>query len=131
MVDVSDIFYYFCSEVAKKTVSARPGPILEERSGPGWDQDGPGWPPPRELDGSEMLKNKARGESGRDPLRPGMESGRARDWTQARVWMASPRDSNRLLGLSDSARARGRGSPGRQGGGGGGISHWAAKIMAP
>ena len=27
----------------------------KERPGPGWDQDGPGWPPPRDLDGSEML----------------------------------------------------------------------------
>ena len=27
----------------------------KERSGAGWDQDGPGWPPPRDLDGSETL----------------------------------------------------------------------------
>ena len=27
----------------------------KERSGPGWDQDGPGWPPPRDLDGFETL----------------------------------------------------------------------------
>ena len=27
----------------------------KKRSGPGWDQDGPGWPPPRDLDGSETL----------------------------------------------------------------------------
>ena len=30
-----------------------------------------------------------------------MGPGRAQDRTQARVWMAPPRDSNRLLGLSD------------------------------
>ena len=30
----------------------------KERSGPGWDQDGPGWPPPRDLDGSEMLRSR-------------------------------------------------------------------------
>ena len=41
--------------MAKKSVSAGPGPIQKERSGPGWDQDGPGWPPPRDLDGPEML----------------------------------------------------------------------------
>ena len=27
----------------------------KKRPGPGWDQDGPGWPPPWELDGSETL----------------------------------------------------------------------------
>ena len=27
----------------------------KERSGAGWDQDGPGWPPPRDLDVSETL----------------------------------------------------------------------------
>ena len=27
----------------------------KEPSGAGWDQDGPGWPPPRDLDGSETL----------------------------------------------------------------------------
>ena len=27
----------------------------KERPGAGWDQDGPGWPPPRDLDGSETL----------------------------------------------------------------------------
>ena len=32
-----------------------------------------------------------------------MGPGRAQDRTQARVWMAPPRDSNRLLGLSDSS----------------------------
>ena len=65
--------------MAKKSVSAHPGPILEEHSGPGWDQDGPGWPPPQDLDGPEMLKNKAHGESGRDPLGPGMGSGSGSD----------------------------------------------------
>ena len=30
-----------------------------------------------------------------------MGPGRAQDRTQARVWMAPPRDSNRLLGLSE------------------------------
>ena len=46
-------------------------------------------------------ENKAHGESGRDHLGPGMGPGRAQARTQARVWMAPPRDSNRLLGLSD------------------------------
>ena len=32
-----------------------------------------------------------------------MGPGRAQDRTQARVWMAPPRDSNRLLGLSDTS----------------------------
>ena len=27
----------------------------KEPSGPGWDEDGPGWPSPRDLDGSETL----------------------------------------------------------------------------
>ena len=67
----------------------------------GWDQDGPGWPPPRDLDGSETLQNKAHGESGRDHLGPGMGPERAQDRTQARVWMAPRTDSNRLVGLSD------------------------------
>ena len=57
----------------------------KERSGAGWDQA-----PPRDLDGSEMLENKAHGESGRDPFGPGMGPGRAQDRTQARVWMAPP-----------------------------------------
>ena len=44
------------SEVAKKSVSARPqARSWKERSGAGWDQDGPGWPPPRDLDGSQTL----------------------------------------------------------------------------
>ena len=42
----------------------------KERSGAGWDQDGLGWPPPRDLNGSETLGNKAHGESGRDPFGP-------------------------------------------------------------
>ena len=50
---------------------------------PAWDQDGPGWPPPQDLDGSETLQNKAHGESGRDPFGPGMGPGRAEN--QARV----------------------------------------------
>ena len=41
------------------------------------------------------------GESGRDHLGLGMGPGRAQDRTQARVWMAPPRDSNRPLGLSE------------------------------
>ena len=36
-----------------------------------------------------------------DGITSGMGPGRAQDRTQARVWMAPPRDSNRLLGLSD------------------------------
>ena len=62
----------------------------KERSGAGWDQDGPGWPPPRDLGGSEILENKAHDESGRDPFGPGMGPGRAQDRTQARVWMGPP-----------------------------------------
>ena len=73
--------------MAKKSVSAR---SWKERSGAGWDQDGPGWPPPRDLDGPEILENKAHGESGRDPFGPGMGPGRAQDRTQARVLMAPP-----------------------------------------
>ena len=38
------------------------------------------------------------------PPRIGMGPGRAQDRTQARVWMAPPRDSNGLLGLSDLPR---------------------------
>ena len=34
-----------------------------------------------------------------------MGPGRAQDRTQARVWMAPPRDSNRLPGLSDLRKA--------------------------
>ena len=51
--------------------------------------------------GSETLENKAHGESGRDHLGLGMGPGRAQHRTQARVWMAPPGDSNRLLGLSE------------------------------
>ena len=60
-------------------------------SGPGWVRN--------------TVKNKAHGESGRDHLGPGMGPGRAQDRTQARVWMAPPRDSNRLLGLSEKGKA--------------------------
>ena len=77
----------------------------KEKSPAGWDQDGPGWPPPGDLDGSEMLENKAHGESGRDPFGPGMGPGRAQGRTQARVTEGldgTPRDSSRLLGLSDT-----------------------------
>ena len=52
---------------------------------------GPGW----------VRNTGKQSESGRDHLGLGMGPGRAQDRTQARVWMAHPRDSNRLLGLSD------------------------------
>ena len=44
------------SEVAKKSLFCpfRPDPV-RNALGAGWDQDGPGWPPPRDLDGSETL----------------------------------------------------------------------------
>ena len=67
----------------------------KELLGAGWDQDGPGWPPPRDLDGSEMLENKAHGESGRDPFGPGMGTGQPGDRTQASVWMAPPEGEGR------------------------------------
>ena len=79
------------SEVAKKSVSARPGPILEgtlaSRMGPGRAGMAPTlgtWMGPK------YCKNKAHGESGRDTLGPGMGPGRAQDRTQAGVWMAPP-----------------------------------------
>ena len=86
------------SKVAKKSVSARPGPTLEgtlgTRMGPGLagmaPTSGPGW-----------VRNAGKQSTWRiwtGPLGLGI---RAQDRTQARVWMAPPRDSNRLLGLSD------------------------------
>ena len=42
----------------------------------GSSSDGPGWPPPRDLDGSETQQNKAHGQSGRDPFGPGVGPGR-------------------------------------------------------
>ena len=89
------------SEVAKGSVSARPGPTLEgtlgSRMGPGRagmaPTSGPGW-----------VRNTVKQSTWRiwtGPPRPGMGPGRAQDRTQARVWMAPPRDSNRLLGLSE------------------------------
>ena len=71
----------------------------KERSGAGWGQDGTGWPPPRNLDRSEMLENKSHGESGRDPFGPVMGPGRAQDPGEGLD--GTPRDSNRLLGLSE------------------------------
>ena len=63
--------------MAKKSVSARPGLILEERSGPGWDQDGPGWPPPRDLDGSETLSTKHMANLDGTPSDPGWDLDRS------------------------------------------------------
>ena len=54
---------------------------------------GPGW--------VRMLKNKAHGKSGRDPFGPGMGSGRAPGSDPGEGLDGTPRDSNRLLGLSE------------------------------
>ena len=78
------------SEVAKKSVSARPGPILEgtlgSRMGPGRagmaPTSGPGW-----------VRNTVKQSTWRiwtGPPRTWMGAGRAQDRTQARVWMAPP-----------------------------------------
>ena len=90
------------SEVAKKSVSARPGPILEgtlgSRMGPGRAGDGPHlgtWMGPKHC------KTKHMANLDRTTSDPGWDLDGPRIGTQARVWMAPPRDSNRLLGLSE------------------------------
>ena len=93
------------SEMVKKSVSAHPGPILEERSGPGLDQDGPGWGGPhlpRDLDGSENAVNQStwRIWTGSFRTRDGIPTGLGSDPGEGLD--GTPRNSNRLLGLSDS-----------------------------
>ena len=88
----------------RSPVSARPGPILEERMGPGWAgvalTSGPG-----------RVRNAAKQSTWRiwtGPLRtrdgiwtgPGSDPGEGLDGT--------PRDSNRLLGLSTPGRMKGK-----------------------
>ena len=51
---LSECLIYF-SEVAKKSVSARPGPILEGTLGSRMGPGRAGMAPPWDLDGSEML----------------------------------------------------------------------------
>ena len=87
------------SEVAKQSVSARPGPILGgtlgSRTGPGRAGMAPT---------SGRVPNTVKQSTWRiwtGHLGPGMGPGRAQDRTQARVWMAPLRDSNRLPGLSE------------------------------
>ena len=85
---VSDFWLY--SEVAKKSVSARPVPILEGTLG---SRMGPGRPGMAPTSGPGWVRNTAKQSTWRiwmGPLGPGMGPGRAQDRTQARVWMAPP-----------------------------------------
>ena len=83
-------FGQFLSEVAKKSVSARPGPILEGTLG---SRMGPGRAGMAPTSGLGWVRNAVKQSTWRiwtDPFRPGMGPGWAQDGTQARVWMAPP-----------------------------------------
>ena len=71
-------------------------------SGAGWDQDRPGWPPPRDLDGSETLVEQNTWRIWTGPLRTqdGTWTGPGSDTNEG--LHGTPRDSNRLLGLSEA-----------------------------
>ena len=85
------------------------GPILEEHSGPGWDQDGPGCPPLGTWMGPKRCKAKhmanldgTASDPGWDLDGPGSDPSEGLDGT--------PRDSNRLLGLSHFSQGDFQGS---------------------
>ena len=62
----------------------------KERSGTGWDQDGPGWPHLGTWMGPKYCKTKHMANLDGTPLGPWMGPGRSQDRTQARVWIAPP-----------------------------------------
>ena len=75
----------------------------KERSGAGWDQDGPGWPPPL---GPGWVPNAVKQSTWRiwtGPLRTRDGTWMGPAWDPGESLDGTPRDSNRLLGLSDKS----------------------------
>ena len=74
----------------------------KERSGPGWDQDGPGWPPPQDLDWVRSAVKQSTWRIWTGPLRTWDGT-----WTGPGEGLdGTPTDSNRPLGLSDTQTRR-------------------------
>ena len=73
----------------QEVCSGRPSPIPDQGirkacSGQGWDQDGPGWPPLQDLDGSNVFLGTLRTWDG-TLMDPGSDPGKGLDGTPRRV----------------------------------------------